>query len=63
MDELEKESMRRSFLPEEAQVDGYCHDEEYDRERDPSHKGRVLAAVRDFMATRKRKRKGQVHGS
>ena len=57
MDELKKESIRRSFWPEEAQVDGYCDDDYDDREREAGHRDRVVDAIGEYLANGKRRRR------
>ena len=52
-------AMQRSFPPEEGQVGRGGQEATADRREEGRHRARVLNSVRDFMATRKRKRKGQ----
>ena len=58
MDEYTKESMWRSFWPEEALVDGYCREDyEDDHEREPGHRDRVVDAIGEYLANGKRRRR------
>ena len=60
MSEPEKESIQPPLFREADLLDGRGGQEATaDRREESRHRARVLNSVRDFMATRKRKRKGQ----
>lgn len=52
MSESEDNSTLFPLAREDDPVDGYGDDEDYDRDRDPGHRDRVLGAIAGFMKTR-----------